>query len=90
VTGLRPGEKLHEKLYFDSERPESTPHAGISRAAWDPDVRASPWNPEWLEMLQRAALAQNDVAVRRALTDSIHAVEMAPRASLEGARSSRG
>ncbi len=35
-TGLRPGEKLYEELFEDSERVESTPHAKIHRAVGTP------------------------------------------------------
>jgi FlaA1/EpsC-like NDP-sugar epimerase len=84
VTGLRPGEKLHEKLYFDAERPEPTSHAGISRAAWNPEHRDAAWSPDWLEMLEPSALARDDLAVRRAL-DSIRTLELAPPPMLEQA-----
>jgi FlaA1/EpsC-like NDP-sugar epimerase len=35
-TGLRPGEKLHESLFMDGERPSSTQHPLISRVAVPP------------------------------------------------------
>ena len=35
-TGLRPGEKLFEELFEESERVESTPHAKIHRAVGTP------------------------------------------------------
>lgn len=38
TTGLRPGEKLHEQLFFRFERRVPTSFAGITRAILDPDV----------------------------------------------------
>jgi FlaA1/EpsC-like NDP-sugar epimerase len=35
-TGLRPGEKLYEELFEDSERVESTAHPKINRAVGAP------------------------------------------------------
>jgi FlaA1/EpsC-like NDP-sugar epimerase len=42
-TGIRPGEKLHEGLFEDSEEVERTHHEKLMRA------RRSPISPEWLE-----------------------------------------
>jgi len=42
-TGIRPGEKLHEGLFEDSEEVERTHHDKLMRA------RRSPISPEWLE-----------------------------------------
>jgi FlaA1/EpsC-like NDP-sugar epimerase len=42
ITGLRPGEKLHERLFYDSERPSATSVSKILRASADvtmPDIR---------------------------------------------------
>jgi FlaA1/EpsC-like NDP-sugar epimerase len=35
VTGLRPGERLHEKAFYDDEVAERTEHHGILRASYD-------------------------------------------------------
>ena len=43
ITGIRPGEKLHEGLFEDSEEVERTHHEKLMRA------RRSPISPEWLE-----------------------------------------
>jgi FlaA1/EpsC-like NDP-sugar epimerase len=43
-TGIRPGEKLHEGLFEDSEEVERTHHDKLMRA------RRSPISPEWLEV----------------------------------------
>src|SRR3954470_16911785 len=42
-SGIRPGEKLHEGLFEDSEEVERTHHDKLMRA------RRSPISPEWLE-----------------------------------------
>ncbi len=44
ITGIRPGEKLHEGLFEDSEEVERTHHEKLMRA------RRSPISPEWLEV----------------------------------------
>jgi FlaA1/EpsC-like NDP-sugar epimerase len=31
-TGIRPGEKLYEELWLETEQPEATPHPKISKA----------------------------------------------------------
>ncbi|MDX6563564.1 MAG: hypothetical protein QOD65_3378 [Gaiellales bacterium] len=43
ITGIRPGEKLHEGLFEDSEEVERTHHEKLMRA------RRSPISPEWLD-----------------------------------------
>jgi FlaA1/EpsC-like NDP-sugar epimerase len=77
VTGLRPGEKLHEKLYFDVEKPEPTSHGGISRARWDPEARRPVWTADESLVMERAALVRDDVAVRRALSEAVPLIEKA-------------
>jgi FlaA1/EpsC-like NDP-sugar epimerase len=44
ITGIRPGEKLHEGLFEDSEEVERTHHEKLMRA------RRAPISPEWLEV----------------------------------------
>ncbi len=44
ITGIRPGEKLHEGLFEDSEEVERTHHEKLLRA------RRAPISPEWLEV----------------------------------------
>lgn len=67
LTGLRPGEKLHEKLLFDREVPLETNHPGITRAMesdpCDVDVSAG-----LLATLEAMALSHDDVGIRRELT----------------------
>jgi len=43
ITGIRPGEKLHEGLFEDTEDVERTHHEKLMRA------RRAPISPEWLE-----------------------------------------
>jgi FlaA1/EpsC-like NDP-sugar epimerase len=43
ITGIRPGEKLHEGLFEDSEEVERTHHDKLMRS------RRAPISPEWLE-----------------------------------------
>lgn len=75
VTGLRPGEKLHEELLIDLEtRP--TQHPRILRAN-----EVSPSSRETSEVLQqlRLAIAENDaVALRRVLFDQMEARSAQP------------
>ena len=77
VTGLRPGEKLHEKLYFDTETPEPTSHPGISRARWNRAIRQPIWTANESLALERAALGGDDVAVRRILGEAMPVIETA-------------
>jgi FlaA1/EpsC-like NDP-sugar epimerase len=44
ITGIRPGEKLHEGLFEDTEEVERTHHEKLMRA------RRSPISPEWLDV----------------------------------------
>ena len=51
-TGPRPGEKLHEELFGDDERPQPTAAKRIMRA-----VREEPLDPEWtMKTLDRLEL----------------------------------
>ncbi|HEX6026583.1 MAG TPA: nucleoside-diphosphate sugar epimerase/dehydratase [Solirubrobacter sp.] len=59
IVGRRPGEKLHEQLFNDYERPEPTPAQKIMRAA------RPPVDPEWVEyVFDRIAtlVAEGDAA----------------------------
>lgn len=66
VTGLRPGEKLHEALHFPHERLEPTGHPGILRAV-APSVM--PDSPVWqfVRDIEGAAERRDDDEVRRLL-----------------------
>jgi len=66
ITGLRPGEKLHESLHFPFERLEETGHAGIRRAVGPPSDGTDGLN-DLVGDLELAALAHDDQTVRRLL-----------------------
>jgi FlaA1/EpsC-like NDP-sugar epimerase len=75
VTGLRPGEKLHEELLI-GDNPEPTPHPRIMRARED----FLPW-PELSHQLQRlaqAASAGDVIALRETME------RLVPNAQFEG------
>ena len=61
-TGIRPGEKLHEGLWEESERPERTHHDKLMRS------RRAPINPDWLSdelgALEILLAAGNDAGVK--------------------------
>lgn len=78
ITGLRPGEKLHEKLYFRFEHPEPTSYAGISRAAGGPERLEWAISRDWLASLERSALSQDDTAIRGALVESMERIDAVP------------
>ncbi len=63
ITGLRPGERLHEKLFDDDETPHRTAHPGILRAARavDDDGRAL---EALVDSLEAAAREYDDQSVR--------------------------
>lgn len=77
VTGLRPGERLHEKLFYDDEQAERTTHAGILRAsrAESPQLEAD--LEALVDELAAAAGERNDQAVRELLRRSHHLTGMA-------------
>lgn len=65
ITGLRPGERLHEKLFDDDETPHRTAHAGILRA-----VRAHDEGnalEALVDTLEAAAREYDDQSVREHL-----------------------
>ena len=63
ITGLRPGERLHEKLFDDDETPHRTAHPGILRAARavEDDGRAL---EALVDSLEAAAREYDDQSVR--------------------------
>lgn len=66
ITGLRPGERLHEKLFDDDEDQQRTSHPGIlraSRPARDDDQRIE----AYVDALEVAARESDDDAIRRHL-----------------------
>ena len=51
VTGVRPGEKLHEELFGEEERPQPTASKRIMRAVRDERIEAK-WVEETLDRLE--------------------------------------
>jgi FlaA1/EpsC-like NDP-sugar epimerase len=73
-TGLRPGERLHETLFFEGEAAERTPHDGILRArlAW-----GTPTDAElegFVQGLTAAVRDQDEAEARRLLTLAVRPV----------------
>jgi len=84
-TGLRPGEKLHEQLFFDGERVRPGPHPLIRHAsvpALDPAVvrgiQPSLSNDEMLDMLRVLA---TEIDVRDGVEVDLVETEWAPGSS---------
>jgi FlaA1/EpsC-like NDP-sugar epimerase len=89
VTGLRPGERLHEKLFYDDEEAERTDHPGILRASrLNTDVHERQIEA-LVEELAAAAREQDDQAIRELLRKNRYlmaAGPQEPRASEVGNR----
>ena len=66
-TGLRPGERLHETLFYGTERAEPTEHPGILRAASVEPAIDERELGELVDRLEAAALDRDDQAVRSIL-----------------------
>ena len=65
VIGLRPGEKLHEALFFADEHPEPTNYAGILRAVQDGHRAVLPGDG-WIQRLGEMAEARDESGIRDA------------------------
>ena len=83
VTGLRPGERLHEKLFYDDEKAESTAHPGILLASSGNSRPTSEQIEGLVDELAAAAREQDDQAVRELLRRSTSVSGMAPAAAQE-------
>jgi FlaA1/EpsC-like NDP-sugar epimerase len=83
VTGLRPGERLHEKLFYDDEKAESTAHPGILLASSGDSRPTSEQIEGLVDELAAAAREQDDQAVRELLRRSTSVSGMAPAAAQE-------
>ena len=64
--GLRPGEKLHEQLFFSNEVSTPTGHPGILRAVTDNAV-VDLSDDQLIQRLVERALERDDIGVREAL-----------------------
>lgn len=70
VTGLRPGERLHEKLFYDDEVALETGHPGILRASRRGRTLAERGIEKLVADLARDAMEHDDGAVRALLLKS--------------------
>ena len=70
VTGLRPGERLHEKLFYDDERADRTEHPGILRASRQGGEVSAPQIESLVDELASAAREQDEQAIRELLRAS--------------------
>jgi FlaA1/EpsC-like NDP-sugar epimerase len=92
VTGLRPGERLHEKLFYEDEKAEGTRHSGIRRASSGGDRPSAEQIEALVDDLAAAAREQDDQAVRQLLRRSasvsgmvrVVGPEVVPHLGLEG------
>ncbi|MFP5343036.1 MAG: polysaccharide biosynthesis protein [Candidatus Limnocylindria bacterium] len=82
VTGLRPGERLHEKLFYDDEVAERTRHPGILRAARSSSAAIEAQIEAFVDEVVVAATAHDDAAVRALLRRSAALTGMTSEAAL--------
>lgn len=68
-TGLRPGERLEERLYHDHESVEATPHERVWRVPGS-SIHADDVTFAMIDELQRAGTEGEDRAVRALLTEA--------------------
>ena len=90
VTGLRPGERLHEKLFDEDEVPHRTAHTGILRAT-RPIEQTPDELDRFIDGLDAAARRWDDQAVRTQLGAGryLPSVQPGPVASLRQIRERR-
>ncbi len=69
-TGLRPGERLHEALFYGSERAEPTEHPGVLRAATTGSNGSTLDIDDLIDRIEAAALDRDDRAIRVILRDA--------------------
>ena len=69
-TGLRPGERLHEALFYGSERAEPTEHPGVLRAATTGSNGSTLDIDDLIDRIEAAALDRDDPAIRVILRDA--------------------
>jgi FlaA1/EpsC-like NDP-sugar epimerase len=66
-TGLRPGERLHESLFYEAERAERTRHEGILRVAAREGPTGASGLPQLVADLESAIRDGDERAVRELL-----------------------
>ena len=66
IVGLRPGEKLHEELFYDEETVERTPNPKVLRAAADPPSEAI---RDDVRRMMALATGETEELLRRVLLD---------------------
>ena len=83
-TGLRPGERLHETLFYEAEAAERTAHDGILRArpAWGTPVDAH--LEGFIRRMTDAVRDQDEAEARRLLTEAVSPLPAANGASVPG------
>jgi FlaA1/EpsC-like NDP-sugar epimerase len=69
-TGLRPGERLHEALFYGSEQAVATEHPGVLRAAAVGSSSSAVDIDALIDQIEVAALDRDDPAVRAILRDA--------------------
>jgi FlaA1/EpsC-like NDP-sugar epimerase len=69
-TGLRPGERLHEALFYSSERAEPTEHPGVLRAATMGSNGSTLDIDDLIDRIEAVALDRDDPAIRAILRDA--------------------
>jgi FlaA1/EpsC-like NDP-sugar epimerase len=74
ITGLRPGERLHEKLFYDDETPERTQHPGILRATRSAESSVESEVEALVDELEIAARTHDDGAIRELLLQNRYQV----------------
>ncbi|MCV0403169.1 MAG: polysaccharide biosynthesis protein [Chloroflexi bacterium] len=76
ITGLRPGERLHEKLFYDDETPERTHHPRILRASRPASSATEAQIEALVEDLTALAVQQDDDRLRQMLARSRGAIDV--------------
>jgi O-antigen biosynthesis protein WbqV len=72
--GLRPGERLHETLFYAGEAPERTSHQGILRTRLAVSTPREPELEHYVAQLADAVRDQDEVAARLMLQTAVDGV----------------
>ncbi len=76
ITGMRPGEKLYEELFYDSESLDATPVKGLMISRGDGHRALS--GPEVLERLQDVAESGDNQTLRALMQDAVASYSPSP------------